>query len=363
MGIHFDGKRWEKIKRDYDAWWNHELDRPLINVQIEAFDPGREQPKAPLLTQETALDLSWTPDELIDRIDYELSKIEFLGDAFPYFNMDCFGPGVLTAFLGATPDNSSGRIWFHCEEQKELCDMHFTYQPDNIWFKRIKDIYLAANRRWHGNVVMGMVDLGGVMDALAVFRGTDNLLMDLYDEPEEVKRLVKEIHELWMKYYDELCKVLEECNQGYSDWSRIFSSKRSYIIQSDFSFMISNEMFREFALEELKKCTEELDHTIYHLDGPGELKHLDTLLELEKLNAVQWVPGAGVPDQSNWPEVYQKIYQAKKGIQIWDGYECIAALKEQLGDLKGIHYFHMSGNGKLEEREYHLRKLEEFGLK
>ena len=69
--------------------------------------------------------------------------------------------------------------------------------------------------------------------------------MNLYDEPEEVKRLVKELHDLWMRYYGELCEILEECAQGYSDWSKIFSSQRSYIIQSDFSFMISNPMFQE----------------------------------------------------------------------------------------------------------------------
>lgn len=362
MGIHFEESRWEKIKNDYDMWWEHKLDRPLINVQVEAYTPDRPQPKAPLLTQQTALDLSWTPDELIDRIDYELSKIEYLGDAYPYFNMDCFGPGVLAAFLGAVPDNSSGQIWFHPAEEQELCDMHFTYQPDNIWFSRIKDIYRAANRRWNGRVVMGMVDLGGVMDTLAIFRGTDNLLMDLYDEPDEVKRLVKELHQLWMQYYGELCQVMEECNIGYSDWSRIFSSKRSYIIQSDFCFMISHDMFKEFIMDELIECTQQLENTIYHLDGPGELKHLDTIVQFPQLNAVQWVPGAGVPDQGNWPEVYQKIHNAGKGIQLWDGYDCIRAVQQQIGTAAGIHHFFIEGNAPKESLESHIQMLKEFGI-
>lgn len=362
MCIHFEESRWEQIKENYDAWWDHTLSRPLINVKIEAYKPARKMPKAPLLSQRTALDLSWSPEELIDRIDYELSKLEFLGDSFPYFNMECFGPGVLAAFLGAIPDNSTGRIWFRPEEQKELCELHFTYQSDNVWFKRVKDIYHAANKRWKGRVVMGMVDLGGVMDILAVFRGTENLLMDLYDEPEEVKRVVKELHKLWMQYYDELCAILEECNIGYSDWAGIFSSKRSSVIQSDFSFMISNEMFKEFILDELKSCTEEISNTMYHLDGPGELKHLDTLLELKNLNAVQWIPGAGMPDQSNWPDVYKKISNAGKGIQLWDGYDCISAVKEQIGTLKGIQYMQGYGIEGAKDRQLHLKKLKEFGV-
>ena len=118
MSIHFSEDRWEKIKRDYGAWWAHKLDRPLVNVQIESYEPDRPQPAAPLLSQSTALDLRWSADELIDRIDYELSKIEYLGDSYPYFNMDCFGPGVLAAFLGADPDNSTGSIWFKPKEIK-----------------------------------------------------------------------------------------------------------------------------------------------------------------------------------------------------------------------------------------------------
>lgn len=362
MAIHFHHSRWEAIRKNYDAWWNHKLDRPLISVQLETQDPGRPQPAAPLLSQETALDLSWSPEDLIDRIDYELSKQEFLGDAYPHFNMDCFGPGVLAAFLGATPDNSTGRIWFHVDEHKELSQLHFQYQPENVWFQRVKDIYRAANRKWNGQVVMGMVDLGGVMDVLAVFRGTDNLLMDLHDEPDEVKRLVKELHELWMRYYGELCEILEECAQGYSDWSKIFSSQRSYIIQSDFSFMISNPMFQEFILGELEQCTQELPRTIYHLDGPGELKHLDNLLNLPQLNAVQWVPGAASPDQSHWPEVYAKIHQAGKGTQIWDGYDCLRAVKQQVGTLEGVHFFYIGGPCSPEKREQHLAALKEFGV-
>jgi hypothetical protein len=362
VSIHFDDSRWETLKKNYEAWWDHTLERPLIAVRLSGHDPGRPQPKAPVLSQATALDLSYTAEEIIDRLDYELSKLEFLGDAYPYVNMDCMGPGVLSAFLGAIPDNSTGRIWFHPTEEKELKDLHFAYDPDNIWFRRVKDLYHAANQRWHGKVVMGMVDLGGVLDTLAVFRGTDNLLFDLYDEPEEVKRLVGELHQLWMRYYDELCGILEECNQGYTDWSRIFSAKRSYVIQSDFSFMISNEMFREFALDELKQCTEELPHTLYHLDGPGEIKHLDDLLKLEQLNAVQWVPGAGAPDQTHWPEIYQKIHQAGKGIQLWDGYQCIETVGSQIGTYRGIHHFHMEGDGDLKDLEYHQNMLKKFGV-
>jgi len=336
MAIHFTNEQWARVRKNSRAWWEQRLERPLVSVKLKGLDPGRPEPKAPLLTQATALDLSWSPEELIDRIDYELSQYEFLGDAFPCYNFDCFGPGVAAAFMGATPDNTTGSIWFMVPEYKELKDLHFEYDPDNIWLNRVKDIYRAGNKKWKGQVIMGMVDLGGNLDILATFRGTENLLMDLYDEPEEVQRCIWEIEALWMRYYDELNSILEECNPGYTDWARIYSDKRSYVLQSDFCYMISNPMFREFVLPQLELATKRIPNTLYHLDGPGEIKHLEDLCELSTLNAIQWVPGAGNKPQSQWPEIYRRIADSGKGIQIWEGFDCLEAISKQIGTTKGI---------------------------
>ena len=45
-------------------------------------------------------------------------------------------------------------------------------------YKR-QDIYGAGIRKWKGNVLMGMPDLGGIMDIVATLRGSENLLYDL----------------------------------------------------------------------------------------------------------------------------------------------------------------------------------------
>ncbi|MBT3276172.1 MAG: hypothetical protein HN368_23695, partial [Spirochaetales bacterium] len=59
------------------------------------------------------------------------------------------------------------------------------------------------------------------------------------------------------------------------------------------------------------------DRSIYPLDGPGALRHLDALLDIKALDAVQWVPGAGNEGFSKWIDVYKKIQAAGKGIQIF----------------------------------------------
>jgi len=152
---------------------------------------------------------------------------------------------------------------------------------------------------------------------VASLRGTEDLLMDLYDEPDEVKRVIREVEVAWYDAYNDFSAVLEP-QKAHTDWSGLLSSTTSYIHQCDFAYMIGNDMFREFVLDTLRKDTLTLDRTIYHLDGVGQLNHLDDILALPDLNAVQWVYGDGKPTGMNWLDVYAKIEKAGKGIMLVD---------------------------------------------
>lgn len=337
MAINFGPERWNEIKSTYKKWWENEIDRPLTGVLLYGRDPGRPEPDAPLLTQKTCTLLDVSAEKIVDRLDYELSKYEFLGDCFPFVNLDAFGPGVLAAFYGANLENSSGGVWFHAGKVSEISDIHIEYNPENKWLIRIKDICRAAMNRWQGQVLVGMPDLGGTMDVLATFRTTENLLMDLIDDPGEVTRLVWEIHDAWHKVYEEINSVLQPLNPGYSDWARIYSDKPSYVLQSDFSYMISPAMFEEFVKEELSESCHKLSNTLYHLDGTGQLAHLDSLLKIKELDAVQWIPGDGKPSQTEWPEVYQKILAAGKKIQITENLLTLDTIIKQTGAASRIH--------------------------
>ena len=316
MPIHFDKDRMLEVRDAHDRWWNGTLDRPLMYLTIDnAYDAPAS--KAPFPDQWNCCDFSISPEEVVDAVDAEFSRKEYLGDSYPWFNFAFFGPGVLAAMSGGVLDNSSGAVWFWPPEKHELSDLHPKYDPENIYAKRIKDIYRAGLQKWEGSVIMGMPDLGGVMDVVASLRGTEDLLMDLYDEPDEVKRVIREVEVAWYDAYNDFSAVLEP-QKAHTDWSGLLSNTPSYIDQCDFSYMIGNDMFREFVLDTLRKDTLTLDRTIYHLDGVGQLNHLDDILALPNLNAVQWVYGDGKPTGMNWLDVYAKIEKAGKGIMLVD---------------------------------------------
>ena len=56
---------------------------------------------------------------------------------------------------------------------------------------------------------------------------------------------------------------------------------------------------------------------IFHLDGRGVARHLDAILELPNVNAIQWVQGVGL-DQPilQWTPLIRKIQAAGKSVVV-----------------------------------------------
>lgn len=356
MAIDFGYDRWRKIKEDARRWWAGELERPLIQLVLRGRDPGRPEPGIPSPSRtRTAYDLSVSPEEIVDRWDYDLSCLEFMGDAFPNVWAD-FGPGVVAALLGSNVEPANGTVWFYPEKEQKISEITFQYDADNIWLNRIKKISRVAVEYWKGLVQVSMTDLGGNLDILSTFRPGKKLLLDLYDYPTEVKRLTWEAHEMWWRYFDEFNETLQPTNPGYTAWASIFSEIPYYMLQCDFCYMLSPAMFDEFVKPELTASCKRLDNPFYHLDGPGQLPHLDSLISIEELKGVQWVPGAGQPGITEWPEVYRKIRDAGKLIQTWGDFHTLDTLVEQLGSAKGIVIMCSGDISQKNEAEEFLKK-------
>lgn len=363
MGIHFSPERWEKIQPIYRTWWAGELDRPLIAITLGGYNPGRPEPELPAYGFHSFYDPSVPVEKIIDRIGYDLSGQRFFGDAFPSFWPN-FGPGVAAAFLGAQLQNGKDTVWFLPPEERGIADLHFQLDMEAFWFQRVAALMQAGIDRWQGLVQIGMTDLGGNLDLLSTFRPGEKLLLDLYDHPEEVRRLTWEAHEAWWGYFDALNEILQPVNPGYTAWTPIFSEQPYYMLQCDFAFMVGPQMFDEFVKPELTATCRRLTHPFFHLDGPGQLPHLDSLLDIPELKGIQWVPGAGAPDVTQWPDVYRRVRAAGKLIQVFtsqtdQGFQVVDILADQLGSAEGLIII---GSGSRDQEPEVLELLRRYGV-
>jgi hypothetical protein len=330
--INFSEADWQRAERDTLAWWAGELNRPLVYLAVTNL-AQLNKIKTPLYTYWSNYPLQTPADEIIDRFEPLFEATHFYGDAFPWHWLN-FGPGIAAGFLGANIHSvyePSETVWFSYPEKIRLMDLHLSYEAANLWWQRVKEMTSALVERYGNNLVVAHTDLGGNLDILASFRGTQELLFDLLDCPDEVERLTRTITQLWLRYYDELDAIIRPTGRGTSSWAPIWSQGKTYMMQSDFAYMISPAMFERFVLPDLTTCCNHLDHGFYHLDGKGQIRHLDLLLSIKRLRGIQWIPGDGQPAPHKWLPLLKRIRDGGKLCQVFVSAEGARTIVKNLG--------------------------------
>lgn len=308
-----------RLRDRYEAWWACRNATPLL--WVTAWDGAPPWP--PAATDE---------DHWLDfpaRLAREMYAIEHTvcyGDASPFLFLN-FGPGVLAAFMGAS--YAFDRHTFWCREPvlrrlDALDDLRV--REDNHWLRRVLEYTALALDAAQGRFLVSLTDLGGYMDILAGLRGTEALLMDLVTDPDGVRAALRVIEEEWLALHGRMSARILERQGAVCSWNGIPAWDLTYTAQNDFSCMISPAHFREFDAAALARMADGMPCCMYHLDGPGAIVHLDALLEIENLRAIQWIPGSGSPGGGwpaepggmlHWLPMLRRIQAAGKGIEIY----------------------------------------------
>ena len=166
----------------------------------------------------------------------------------------------------------------------------------------------------------GYPDLHTGIDALSAVRGPENLALDLVQNPAAIHRAMAQLTELWKFVVDTVSDLVLPAGQGTSNWTMGWSDRRFLCIgQNDFSCMISPAMFETFCWQDNLQCCAHVDRTLYHLDGPGAVRHVPLLLQLERLDCIQWIQGAGSPLPSRWLDLLRQIQAGGKSVQLYYG--------------------------------------------
>jgi 5-methyltetrahydrofolate--homocysteine methyltransferase len=105
------------------------------------------------------------------------------------------------------------------------------------------------------------------------------------------------------------------------------------MLQCDFAYMISPEMFERFVVPDIAACCDHLDCGFYHLDGPGQIPHVDLLCDIPRLRGIQWLPGDGNPTPEHWPELLAHIRQRGRLVQVFVSAQGALDIVRQLGGV------------------------------
>ena len=301
---------WEEAQRRLLAWWDREvIDRPAIQVYAPREKP-LPAPKPPETTVEQA---RTDPEVVVARNQYHFAHTWYGGEAFPHLFVN-LGPGVASTYLGGNAVIDENTVWFPPSHDRidDIPDLAF--DRGNRWWRTTAAITRASVQAGRDRWLTSITDIGGIADLIANLIGTEKLLLALHENPEGVKRARDRLLRHWFEVYEACYDLVRPYQQGTTPWLGVWSPAKTYSSQCDFAAFISPEMFREFFLPDLAAQFAFLEHSIYHWDGPDAVVHLDALLELEDLDALQWVPGDGAPPAVEWSPMLRKVQEAGKGI-------------------------------------------------
>lgn len=345
---------WEMRLKRQDAFWDNEIiDRPVAAIYLPKPEPDPAYP-GPQKAYATLRDRWLDPEYHVQWWLSQVMNTEFLGDALPYAYPN-LGPEVFSAYFGCEMEFGEGTSW-SIPNLLDWADADtLVFSEDNDYWRKTLEVTDALLEAGKGRFYTGFTDLHPGADAIAAFRDPQQMNIDMLEAPEEIKRLLDRVTEVFFHVYDLFHAKLTAAGQAITTWPGIVSTRKWHVPSNDFSCMVSKAMFDEFFLPGISAECRHMEANIYHLDGPNALRHLDSLLSIPELNVIQWTFGAGNEPASRWMDVYRKCQAAGKGLQIPLSVTELDAFMDNLKP-NGL-WLNITGIRTREEAEAVLRKL------
>lgn len=300
----------------FAAWWNCALiDRPPVTLRAAAGSrvQRRARPEPPTLRRRW-MDVQYVVETAVA----EMSRQIYPGDSFPIFWPN-LGPEITATLFGCPLEFGPATSWsspvVHTPQQWHTI---IATPPDftNPYWQTLEAMMRYALEICDQRFIVGITDLHGNYDILAALRDPQALCEDILDHPELIRQAGRHVADAYVAAFQRQYAMVESVGFGSTCWTSLYHPGSAYVPSCDFWCMVSPAIARDLILPDILREMQPLERSIFHLDGPQALRHLDLLLELPQLHAVQWVFGEGHGPAAAWVDVYRRILQAGKAVQV-----------------------------------------------
>ncbi len=302
---------WEETRQHFLDWWDR---KGLVigmweNLELDGLQHELVPPVAPA----TDMNQYWfDPEWRSAHIHYSLSRSSFKADILPVANTH-LGPGSLSAILGGNLIGYDDAIWIHARDEDSD---EVVLDENNSWWKLHMDLIKACKCYATDRYFVGCPDLIEGLDTLAGLRGVTQVMLDIAERPEELERQLRAANEAWFEVFEKIYQEINIDGEMAFCYFSLWAPGRMAKLQCDVSAMISPRAFRRFVVPYITEQCQRLDYSLYHLDGVDAIRHLNAILEIEELDAVQWTPGVNQPQGGDptWFDLYHRVLDAGKSV-------------------------------------------------
>jgi len=310
------------IAKRFEAWWAHEcLDRPIFICSTNS-NPARPITKR--------LELLAKPDEWFAAKQADLLQTHCVGDTLPHIRVD-FGPVLLGGMLGGKIEFGADTTWTHAFIDDDWSNApDWELRDDNVYWQQLRQLTKLVAADAIGRYFVCAPDFGGSGDVLLNLRGPTGLCLDALENPDRIRAAIDAIYPSWRRAYSEFYRLTVGSGAAGICWLLLWSNRPYMPAACDFNFMIGTDEFNSLCLPDIARQAATAGRATFHLDGPGAARHIDALLELPELNAIQFTPGEGTPSALAWIEMFRKIQRRGKSLLISCPAKEVLQVRDQL---------------------------------
>ncbi len=251
------------------SWFNRRNSRPLLGFYIGSQYPLHRYPGS----QKHLPDGVVSPGDVVvaDYLEdterlfqtYEEYGGDLVYDASPFFGLP-----YVEASLGCTviADHHAGST--HTQPPTGFSENHVipAFDPDNPWVRKMVEFIPPLVELSNGRYPVGVTLMRGISDLLSALYGGTEFIMQMYEAPEEMARVVGELTDYWIAFGKHLLSHVPSFHGGTgSFFYSVWTPGRTIWLQEDAAALLSPDLYEQFILPCDRKIADAFEHSVMHL--------------------------------------------------------------------------------------------------
>lgn len=320
----------ETLKRHQDFYYRRPADRPLIGSWLSGFYVNQQYPRmaaamqpGPILPEHISI------EAFLQDVDALWAEYNELGDDYPFSMGAFYGVPWLEAIMGC-PIFFSGTNLYASPCIANWSSYDWTRPAlDNPWARKLLDCLDALVKHSNGRFACGPTLMRGPADMCSAMRGGTSMVLDLYDCPDNVRRLAELCADVWIEIGQAQLELVPESENGYlvgCSGLRCWMPAKGVWLQDDAVSLLSPRFYDDIFLPQVRRIARQFPCVAFHLHG-NILWPVDLLLSVDEIDVLELNYDVGVCKLEQVSAAWKKI-QARK--------PCLAFADVTLGELEQI---------------------------
>lgn len=304
-----------KVARYKQFWSMADVKRPIIGSDIGGYFPLDRF----TISAEEGQEIS--PGE-VDPGSYLTDYEEFLqasimvGDDLLRGVSPISAVPWMEAMLGCKVMRGGDSIWAQELHGSWEGLLSIQLDPSNPWLTKYLEFIEILQDHFRNVCPVGQPILRGMSDLIAVLRGHSESIIDFYESPKEITKLIDICQRAFLKVIEEQFERIEPFHDGYFiEQYCLWAPDKIVRLQEDVSALLSPDLLERFIIEPDRFLASQFPCSFIHLHT-SSLFLLDIFLEIEELDVIQINKDASGMEVEEIMPFFQKVQDAQRRLVV-----------------------------------------------